>query len=350
MPRKTDKRVAIITDTHFGCRKGSQVMHEYFEKFYRDTFFPELDRLGIKTVIHLGDVFDVRKGIDYWSLDWAKRVVFQPLKDRGIKTHIIVGNHDIFYKQSLKINAPGLNLTEFDNIITYASPQTAKICGTEVFMIPWVCEDNADEFVEQRDSSKAKVAMGHLEIAGFYANSNYQVQHGMGTEVFSQFDQVFSGHFHKKNSSGNVTYLGNAYQMYWNDEGDTRGFHIYDLGSGELEYIKNPNSLFHKIYYDESKKKLINPTKYADSYVKIIVEGKSTPAKLNAFVDKLYKVGVHDIKIIENIDLSIDDDVEVEAEDTLTTLTNYVNALEDDVNKENLADIFKSLYVEAQEI
>ena len=54
-------------------------MHEYFEKFYRDTFFPELDRLGIKTVIHLGDVFDVRKGIDYWSLDWAKRVVFQPL-------------------------------------------------------------------------------------------------------------------------------------------------------------------------------------------------------------------------------------------------------------------------------
>ena len=112
MPRKIDKRVAIITDTHFGCRKGSQVMHEYFEKFYRDTFFPELDKRGIKTVIHMGDVFDVRKGIDYWSLDWAKRVVFQPLKDRGIKTHIIVGNHDIFYKQSLKINAPGLNLTE----------------------------------------------------------------------------------------------------------------------------------------------------------------------------------------------------------------------------------------------
>ena len=92
------KKVAIITDTHYGCRKGSQIFHDYFEKFYTETFFPTLDERGVDTVLHMGDVFDVRKGIDYWSLDWAKRVVFQPLLDRSIDTHIIVGNHDIFYK------------------------------------------------------------------------------------------------------------------------------------------------------------------------------------------------------------------------------------------------------------
>ena len=81
----------------------------------------------------------------------------------------------------------------------------------------------------------------------------------------------------------------------------------------------------------------------------MIVEGKSTPKRLTALIDKLYKVGIHDLKVIENFDVSIDDDVEVEAEDTLTTLTNYVNAM-DDVNKENIIDIFKSLYVEAQEV
>ena len=351
MPRKkTDNRVALLTDTHFGVRKGSQIFHEYFERFYRDTFFPTLRDRGIDTIIHLGDVFDVRKGIDYWSLEWAKRVVFQPALDAGIEFHIIVGNHDAFYKQSLKINSPELNLTEFPNIHVYSEPQTAKVKGTDVFFIPWICDDNADLFLEQRDQSKAKVAMGHLEIAGFYANSNFQVQHGLDHNVLSQFNQVFSGHFHKKNSSGNITYLGNTYQLYWNDEGDTRGFHIYDLKSGDLEQIANPNSMFHKIYYNEGEKKLINPTKYSNSYVKIIVEGTSTPAKLNTFVDNLYKVGVHDIKIIENVDLSIDDDVEVEAEDTLTTLTNYVNALEEEVNKENLVEIFKSLYVESQEI
>ena len=108
--------------------------------------------------------------------------------------------------------------------------------------------------------------------------------------------------------------------------------------------------MFHKIYYNEEKKKLFNPHKFKQSYVKLIVEGKATPAKLNRVVDGLYDANIHDLKIIENTITSIDDDVEVEAEDTLTTLTNYVNALEDDVNKENIINIFKSLYVESQEV
>lgn len=350
MPAKKSKKVAILTDTHYGARKGSQILHDHFQKFYDEVFFPTLDDRRIDTVIHMGDVFDVRKGIDYWSLDWSKKVVFDPLRERGIDTHIIVGNHDIFYRNSLRVNSPGLNLTEYSNIQTYPEPQTVKIKGEEVFFIPWVCEENADKFVEERDASKAKIAMGHLEIAGFYANSTYQVQHGMDAGVLSQFDKVFSGHFHKRNSSGNISYLGNTYQMYWNDCGDTRGFHIFDLETQELEFIPNPNHLFHKIYYNEDEKKLINHTKYKDTYVKIIVEGRSTPARLNKLVENLYKTGVHDVKIIENFDLSIDDDTEIESEDTLTTLTNYVNALDNDVNKENLAEILKSLYIEAQEV
>ena len=109
-------RVAIITDTHFGIRKGSQIFHDYFEKFYKEVFFPTLDKEKIETLIHMGDCFDVRKGIDYWSLDWAKRVFFDELRARGIQAHIIIGNHDIFYKNTLRINAPGLNLSEYENV------------------------------------------------------------------------------------------------------------------------------------------------------------------------------------------------------------------------------------------
>jgi len=345
-------RVAIITDTHFGIRKGSQIFHDYFEKFYQEVFFPTLDKEHIKTVIHLGDCFDVRKGIDYWSLDWAKRVFFDPLREREIKTHVIVGNHDIFYKNTLKINAPGLNLNEYENVTCYSSPQDVCVEDENVFFIPWICEDNAEEFVEAMDSSQASVAMGHLEIAGFYANQNYQCQHGTDARVFSQFEKVFSGHFHKKNSSGNITYLGNPYQLYWNDEGDTRGFHLFDLGTKELEFIENPISMYSKIYYNEDQGKLFNPNLHADKYVKLIVE-KSTPRKLSKLVDSLYQVGIHDLKIIENFEVSLDDDVEVEAEDTLTTLTNYVNAMELDpaeADSENIINILKSLYVEAQEV
>ena len=58
-------KVAVITDTHFGARKGSKLFHDYFEKFYRDVFFPTLKKEGIDTVIHLGDAFDSRRGIEF---------------------------------------------------------------------------------------------------------------------------------------------------------------------------------------------------------------------------------------------------------------------------------------------
>ncbi len=345
----SSSKVAIVTDTHFGARKGNQIFHDYFEKFYEKVFFPTLDERGIDTVVHLGDCFDVRKGIDYWSLDWAKRVFFDPLASRNIDTHIIVGNHDIFYKQSLSINSPGLNLGEYKNVRVYDRPTTVVLNEVPVFVIPWVCEGNAEEFAHELDATTASLAWGHLEIAGYYANKDYQCPHGLDAKIFHKFDKVFSGHFHKKNSSGNITYLGNPYQLYWNDEGDTRGFHIFDLDTQELEFIKNPYTMFHKVYYNEDEKKLFNPHKYTEGFVKLIVE-KSTPKKLSGIVDKLYEVGIHDLKIIENMDAHIDSDVEVESEDTLTTLTNYVNALDTDVSKEHLIDIFKSLYVEAQEV
>jgi DNA repair exonuclease SbcCD nuclease subunit len=345
----SSNKVALITDTHFGIRKGNQVFHDYFKRFYEEIFFPALDERGIDTVVNLGDVFDVRKGIDYWSLNWAKEHFFNPLRDRGIDVHIIVGNHDIFYKQSLSINSPGLNLQEYDNVTVYDRPTTALFHAVPVFIVPWVCEGNAEEFVNELDATSAKLSWGHLELSGYYANKDYQCQHGMDAKLFRKFDKVFSGHFHKKNTSGNVTYLGNPYQLYWNDEGDTRGFHIFDMETYELEFIENPNVMFHKVYYNEDKQKLFNPNKYKDCHIKLIVE-KSTPKRLTGIVDKLYGVGVHDLKIIENLDAQLDDDVEIEAEDTLTTLTNYVNALDSSLNKENLINIFKSLYVEAQEV
>ena len=73
-------KIAIITDTHYGARKGSKHLHEYFEKFYNDIFFPELEKNNVDTIVHMGDIFDSRKSIDYYSLEWSKRVIFEPMK------------------------------------------------------------------------------------------------------------------------------------------------------------------------------------------------------------------------------------------------------------------------------
>lgn len=339
-----NNRVGLICDTHFGVRRGSQIFHDYFEEFFEKTFFPTLRKNKIDTVVHLGDCFDVRKNIDYWSLAWAKRVFFDPLEKRGIKLHMLVGNHDAFYKNTLKINAPSLNLSEYDNVIIYDSPITIQLKDTPIYMVPWVCDDNAQEFIDKRDLSPAKIVMGHLQIAGFYANQNYQCMDGLDMQVFSKFDQVFSGHFHKKSTSGNITYLGNPYQMYWNDEGNQRGFHLYDLNTNELEFIPNKRNMFYKLNYKEGN--VVDTNKFKDSYVKILVEKGASQQNLAMLVDVINTTGVHDLKVIESFDLTIDDDVEVEGEDTLTTLTNYISNM-NDVNKDNLIQIFKTLYQEA---
>ena len=94
-------RVAIITDTHYGCRKGSKLFQDYFEQFYKNVFFPTLEKEEITTVLHLGDAFDSRKSIDYQSLEWTKRVVLDPLLKYDV--HMLVGNHDAYYKNTNSI-------------------------------------------------------------------------------------------------------------------------------------------------------------------------------------------------------------------------------------------------------
>ena len=149
-------------------------------------FFPTLLERGIRTCLHLGDIFDVRKGIDYWSLDWSKRVFFDRLRQEGIDTHLIVGNHDIFYKENTSINSPVLNLREYENISIIGRPQTIQIHDTLCFMVPWICPGNAEDFVAELESTDARICMGHLEVTGFYANQQYQCQHGTDPKVFGK--------------------------------------------------------------------------------------------------------------------------------------------------------------------
>ena len=154
-------KVAIITDTHYGARKGSKHLHDYFEKFYADVFFPTLEKEGVTTVVHMGDIFDSRKSIDYQSLEWAKRVVFDPLKK--YKVHAVIGNHDCYYKNTNEVNSPELLLQDYSNISTYSEASEIKIDNLNILLLPWINSENFESSSNAVKKSKAKVAMGHLE-------------------------------------------------------------------------------------------------------------------------------------------------------------------------------------------
>ena len=342
-------RVAIITDTHYGARKGSKLLHDYFEKFYKDVFFPSLEAEGIDTIIHMGDVFDSRKSIDYYSLEWAKRVVFEPMKK--YKVHAITGNHDCYYKNTNEINSPELLLTNYDNITTYSSARDIQIDGLDILLLPWISVDNYDETLEVLKKSTSKIAMGHLELNGFKATRGHMMEDGMDVNVFNKFDKVFSGHFHTRSTDGKIFYLGNPYEMFWNDVNDPRGYHLFDTDTQEQTPVNNPYKLFYNIYYEDTNHKLFNTTQYHNKIVKVIVRKKSNPKEFQKFIDKLYRSGVHDLKIVENFAIAENKDFDIEEdENTISILNRYIDESEIEFDKGIVKNIFRDLYRQACEV
>ena len=130
-------KVAIITDTHFGGKNDLHSFSQFQTRFYRGTFFPILAREGIDTILHLGDVFDRRKYTNFLSHKLAKEMFFEPARD--YKVHMLVGNHDCYYKNNNEVNSISLTCAEYDNITTYQDvPQVVEIGGSSILFIPWI--------------------------------------------------------------------------------------------------------------------------------------------------------------------------------------------------------------------
>lgn len=345
-------KIAIVTDLHFGARADSIHFDKYFEKYYRDIFFPDIDKRGIKSVIILGDVFDRRKYINFHMLYNCKRYFFDELRNRNLMVTALTGNHDVYYKNTNEVNSLDLLLHEYENILVCKRPTYYGHSGMseEILLMPWITTDNMHESYTALRDTRAKVCMGHFEIAGFEMHRGQTMDHGLNENIFSGFDLVLSGHYHHKSKRGNIQYLGNPYEITWADYEDERGHHIFDTATNELEFVRNPFRMFHKIHYDDQKD-IPSIDNLEGCYVKLIVVNKSDYFKFDVFVDRIQQMNPADLKIVEDFDeFSVDDvtdDEEVDIEDTITILNRYVDSVITDMDKERIKTTLKSLYVEA---
>ncbi len=342
-------KIGLITDTHYNFKKANKYFHEVFAKFYDEIFFPTLKENNIKKVIHLGDAFDNRKGVDYWALDWAKEHVYDRFRDLGIEVYNIVGNHDIYFKNSNKINSIDLLLQEYDNVISISSPKEVNFGSLTTLLLPWICQDNRKETFEIIEKTDAKVAFGHLELNGFCVYPGQYQSDGMDKKEFEKFDMVFSGHYHTRSNDGKIFYIGNPYQMFWNDVNDIRGFHIFDTDSYSLEFIENTFNLFEKIYYGEDNTDL---EFLRNKIVKVIVKDNTKREDLDKFIDNILFYEPFEIKIVETI--SIDDSQVncegIESDNTISILDKYIEESQFDMDKNIVKDILKEVYQEALEL
>ena len=340
-------KIALITDQHLDGRKGSLAFWNYFQKFYDEIFFPTLEKEGVRVVFDLGDTFDNRKSMDFNTFHRVRENYFERLKPYEV--HMLLGNHCTYYKNTNRINSPELLLENYENITIYSEPKEI-LMGKKVFlMLPWICRENQERVAELLENSEADVCCGHLELTGFEVTPGMKMDHGMDPKLFHRFNRVWSGHFHHKSKKGNIQYLGNPYQMFWNDYKDRRGFHIYDTESDRLKFIPNPYDIFDKIFYDDTSVDYNkhDVSSYKDKYIKIVVDNKQNYQMFETLVDRLYNVGVHDVKIVETLVEEDTADIDVSTKDTLTLLNEYIDEVEMTVDKSDLKKIMRSLYIES---
>ena len=345
-------KIGLITDTHYGFRKANKPFHEYFAKFYDEIFFPSLKKNKIKTVIHLGDAFDSRKGIDYWALDWAKENVYDRFQDLGITVYNIVGNHDAYYKNSNEINAIDTLLQQYYNVVRVSKPTEYIIEGMKTVLLPWICADNEKETFELLEETEAKIVFGHLELNGFAVYPGHVHEEGLDKKVFQKFDRVYSGHYHTRSDDERIFYLGNPYQMFWSDVNDKRGFHIFDTDDYKLDYYQNPYTMFERVYYENNNPKDFDASYLTDKMVKIVVRQRDDYKMFDKFVDSIVKVNPLELKIIENVDV-YDENVncdEIPTEDTLSILDKYVEESEFELDKNIIKKLLREFYKEALEV
>ena len=341
-------KFAILGDTHFGVRNDSPNFHKYFEKFYSEVFIPYCKENDIRLVFQLGDLFDRRKFINFNSLSECKRYFFDALEDNNIQLITLLGNHDIYWKESLQVSSSGLILGEYQNILLIDGPFTYTIDRTTIDLIPWICKENEAEVFEFIDKSQSDLCFGHFEIAGFPMYKGMTAEEGLSHDMFAKYERVLSGHYHTRSKAENIEYIGTPYEMTWQDAYDPRGFSVFDTQTRQLDFILNPFTIHTKLTYDDSKE-VEMPSDLKDKYVKVVVVHKGDLYKFDQFITKVYDLDPAEVKIIEDLSEFNEGVVsdQINLEDTMSILDNYIDSVQTDEDKEAIKKVMKELYIEA---
>lgn len=350
---------ALITDTHFGIRGDNPLFYAYFDRFLDGVFFPTLEKENIKEIIHLGDLNDRRKFGNYQTMVWAE-TFFQRCKDRGLSLDIIIGNHDTYYKNTNSVNSPELLFSKWDNVRLYR--EVEEVNG--VLYVPWINSENSSKTLEAIRNTSCDVVMGHLEITGYTMYKGSVCHDGMNPDIFHKFKSVYTGHFHTKNSSQNIHYLGCPWDLIFTDADDVKGFHIWDSEEDSLRFVENPYKMYWKLYYNDTSAESVDDlllshssySKINGTYVKVYMKGKTNPIFYDRYISKINEAAPANLTIIEdyvNTDLREEESVSMH-EDTLTilreSLKDYAELIPTEEKVKQIEQLLSQLYIDALKV
>jgi len=342
-------KLAILNDTHCGVRNSSDIFIDYQRRFYEDVFFPELKRRGITHIVHLGDYYEHRRYINFKAMSENRRHFLDMLQKYDIKMKIIPGNHDIYYKNSNELNSLVEIMGHHPQVEIIEQP---TVIFNTIMLVPWLNNNNYRKFLSEVEATQVPYCMGHFEFKGFDMHRGQPSSSGMSISNFSHFDKVMSGHFHAKSCKQNIHYLGSQFEFTWSDVNDNKYFHIFDTETGELEPVRNPDTMFHLVMYNDRDYDYdsYDVSVLDNKFVHVVVSEKRHVDVYNRFIDRIEARPIHDLTISDPVAVFKGENVDTDTKflETKDMINDYVDVTQTHLDKAVLKDRLQELYVLAQ--
>jgi len=216
------KKVAVCTDIHFGLKSNSQQHNQDCSDFI-DWFIDTARANGCETGMFLGDWSHQRAAINMQTLQYSLRSL-EKLSAAFDRFYFIPGNHDLYYRDKRDIYS-----TEWAKHIPNIQIVNDWFQDDDVVIAPWLVGDDHKRIPKM----SAKYMFGHFELPHFKMNAMVEMpDHGeIKVENFGGVENVFSGHFHLRQSKKNINYIGNCFPHNFADAGDSdRGMMVLEWG------------------------------------------------------------------------------------------------------------------------
>lgn len=343
-------RIAIISDIHFGVNYGRGDFEKYQREYFKE-FWGEIEKRNIKTLFFLGDFFHSRKMVNFDTLKMAYELWLDPIQKLDVKTYMLLGNHDVFYKNTNELNALQLISKGCENVEIITSPKQVKVGRLNYLFLPWINTENKEISLQALEETNANIVLSHLELQ---LENNPHISGQIGFDVLERFSHVFSGHFHtptlKQLEGGcKLQYLGSPYEMTWNDYGvEDRGFYILDDETLDVELIKNKRRIhfYHKLGED------VGWIKPWHSIRCIVPEGMND-VDYGVAMSSLKKKQLMRIQMIAEEKEFCEEDVGIENNgeelDILKVMLKYVETNAGSLDKNKMGEIINELWAEIRE-
>lgn len=290
-------KVALFTDIHMYPHFAMSIFEDIAEKFLYD-FLAYCKKHCITKAIFLGDWFHLKNKIQVPSYLKSYEIL-KLFKNEGIEIVFLIGNHD----------SPQADTNDFSILHSFAD------YGKVIPLYDWEEVDGirfhylsyTKELPIFEMSQKSNILFGHLDVNNFLMDGAFACTNGFEEERFSDFDFVFSGHFHKHQVRGNIIYIGSPNQQKYSDRFDDKGFIVLDTQKMDWQFVTYSAPAFKEIEVDNEDENIIK-----GNFLRVHIPSKAEDVA--EIKNKLLAMGANDVQFIydsseERAELNIIEDL-----------------------------------------